>query len=271
MDEPVDNFEDPIIPPDDGDYDDDELAAMMNDEDYGEEDYGDEGGGFEEPMGDLAPAPSTLGSELQAAAKKQISKTEKIKKLDAKSKEIKKIESIKKTAQKSGNTKLMKEVAQVEQMAGEVDDFQDFDEQSDDLPYLDEGMDPSSIALDQEIRRKQEATAKAIGELASAVPLTIETVWTAAIEPRVPAISMKGLARTCNDNEDIKRDLQESFMDVLDELGVVHRDDLHNLPASTRFGLQLTRAMMITAGKNAQPSSKPLSNESKLLADQLDD
>lgn len=255
-------------------YDEAELAELndiMGEPEGEYEDTVDFGQSYEEPIDeDLAPMPSTLGSELQAKAKKEITKKEKMKKVDAKAKELKKIESIKKTAAKLKDPKLMKEVEQVEQMKDETDELEELGD-PEDLPFLDEGMDPAQMSINEEIRRKEEAAIRAINRLAPAVPMTIETAWTAVVEPR-SGVSMRGLYKNCMEDEDVKRDLQEAFFDCLDEFGLIKRDDVRNLPASTRLMISMGGVMMMTANDNAAKTSKAnLSEDSKRLGDQLDD
>ena len=267
----------PLPPPvepqvyDDEEYDEEELQQIMNEysgEPSAADEYDDGGGVFGGAEEDLTPAQSTLGSEIQAKAQKEVTRKEKMKKVDAKAKELKKIESIKKTAAKLGDPKLMKEVQQVERMQ-EPEDLEELGAE-DDLPYLDEGMDPAEMAERTEMMRKQERGIRSINRLAPAIPLTIETVWTTVIEPQ-SGISMHGLYRTCIDDPDVKEELQDAFMDCLDEFGFIKKDDIHNLPATSRLAMALGGAMFMTANKNLMKDVGPLSDETKKLADKLDD
>lgn len=269
----------PLPPPEEPQvYDDEEYDDEYNEDGYIDGDgftedqpvdeYDDGGGVFGGAEEDLTPAQSTLGSEIQAKAQKEVTRKEKMKKVDAKAKELKKIESIKKTAAKLGDPKLMKEVQQVERMQ-EPEDLEEPGAE-DDLPYLDEGMDPAEMAERTEMMKKQERGIRSINRLAPAIPLTIETVWTTAIEPQ-SGISMQGLYRTCIDDPDVKEELQDAFMDCLDEFGFIKKDDIHNLPATSRLAMALGGAMFMTANKNLMKDVGPLSDETKKLADKLDD
>lgn len=249
-------------------FNDDEIEELLNEEEEGEEEQEHE----VELESDMKPQPSKLGRELKVEAQKEITATEKLNKLAAKARDINKVQRIKKVAENTGNSKLMQKAESLEDQIAEVEDVEDLeeiDEEGEDIPMLDEGVDPAVLKEQAKMMLRGKLNIKAVQSFVPIVPVLLEEGFEEYVKPRT-GYSVRGMTQKLMSNRELLDEFKQSFMDTLAEQGIFTEEDAANMPAWQRMSMLLGSVMVNTAIDN-KFNSAPTSKATKALADQLDD